>query len=100
MRTKIGRDSSKVLLRKDLTSARLGGRIMGILKWIGTLAGIAGAILMALNIPESGYGFLAFALSSVAWGWSGWKQRDWPLATLHSVFLGINLVGIYRWMLI
>ena len=37
-----------------------------LLEWVGTLFGIAGAILIAANIPLSPYGWVGFAVSSIA----------------------------------
>lgn len=45
-------------------------------KWIGTGAGIVGATTVALNIPSSGWGFVAFLVSSTAWAWVGWQSAD------------------------
>ncbi len=44
---------------KSLTSA----------KWLGTVAGIAGALLIALNVGGTivGIGFVFFAVSAAAW---------------------------------
>ena len=72
---------------------------LALAKWIGTVSGIIGAFLVAMHIPQSGYGFLFFTVSAITWGLAGWIQRDWALLTLQSVFLGINLLGVYRWLL-
>ena len=39
------------------------------LKWLGTVAGIAGALLIALNVGGTivGIGFMFFAVSATAW---------------------------------
>lgn len=67
-------------------------------KWTGTGAGIAGALLVAADIPASGYGFILFLVSSVCWAWVGIRTRDLPLALLQGVFTAINLLGIWRWL--
>jgi drug/metabolite transporter (DMT)-like permease len=69
-------------------------------KWIGTISGVAGAVLVALNIDISGYGFLLFLLSSLLWSMAGLIQRDSSLIVLQVTFVGINVVGIYRWLVI
>ena len=68
------------------------------LKWTGTLSGIAGALLLASNISESPWGFVLFAVSSVCWGAAGVIMREPSLMLLHSVFLTINFIGIWRWL--
>jgi hypothetical protein len=67
-------------------------------KWIGTVTGIAGALLIALHIGAVGLGFVLFAISSSFWAFAGWVQRDLSLVTLQAVFLVIDAVGIYRWL--
>lgn len=68
-------------------------------KWIGTGAGMAGAATVALNMPFSGWGFVAFLVSSLAWAWVGWQSADRPLWTLQAAFTAINILGVYRWLL-
>jgi|GEM_PF-1958491 len=68
-------------------------------KWVGMISGVAGAVLVALNIDISGYGFLLF-LSSLLWSMAGFIQRDNSLIVLQVAFVGINMVGIYRWLVI
>ena len=51
---------------KSLTSA----------KWLGTVAGIAGALLIALNVGGTivGIGFVFFAVSAASWVVAGWPH--------------------------
>lgn len=73
---------------------------LGPAKWIGTLSGIAGAILVALNMEVSGYGFLLFLASSLLWCAAGVAQRDDSLILLQATFVVINIIGIYRWLVV
>ena len=73
---------------------------LGPAKWTGTLAGIAGAILVALNLDVSGYGFLLFLASSLLWCAAGIAQRDDSLILLQATFVVINIIGIYRWLVV
>lgn len=68
------------------------------LKWIGTVTGIMGAILMASNLPESKYAFLLYFTSSVLWTISGVLMKDKPLLVMNLVFVTINIFGIYSWL--
>ena len=72
---------------------------MAWLKWFGTVVGVAGALLLAINIPQSGWGFVLFLGSSVSWGLAGLKMKEPSIWTLHGVFTMVNLVGIYRWVI-
>jgi nicotinamide riboside transporter PnuC len=69
------------------------------LKWIGTSTEIAGAVLLAVNIPESAWGFVLFLISSSCWAMAGYFMGESSLVLLHLVFVGANVLGIYRWLL-
>ena len=62
--------------------------------------GIAGALVVALNLPFSGCGFVLFLVSSVSWTVAGLKMREHSLALLNGVFTAVNLLGIYRWLIV
>lgn len=67
-------------------------------KWIGAVAGVAGAALVALNLGVVGYGFVLFLISSLLWTGVGLVQREPSLVVLQAAFTVINVVGIWRWM--
>jgi hypothetical protein len=69
------------------------------IRWTAALTGIAGGILLALRIPWSGWGFVMFTISSIAWIASGAAMGVRSLITVNTVLLLTNLVGIYRWLL-
>lgn len=73
--------------------------VTGFAKWMGTGFGIAGAILVALNLPISGWGFVLFLVSSVSWTIAGVMMKENSLILLNAVFTAINMLGIYRWLL-
>lgn len=68
-------------------------------KWIGTGAGVSGAMLISLNLGVVGYGFALFLISSLLWTGVGIVQREPSLVVLQGAFTAINVLGIYRWML-
>lgn len=69
------------------------------LEWIGTVFGILGAVIVALNIDISGYGFVLFLISSVSWAVVGLRERREALWTINLVFTFVSCLGIYRWLL-
>jgi hypothetical protein len=71
--------------------------VLGSAKWIGTGAGVSGAILIALNLGIVMYGFALFLLSSLLWGSVALVQREPSLAVLQGAFTAINLLGLWRW---
>lgn len=70
-----------------------------LLRWTGTAFGVAGALLVALNLPASGWGFALFLVSSTCWTAAGLLRRDPALWTLNAAFTAINALGIWRWLL-
>ncbi len=73
---------------------------INLLRWLGTVTGVAGAALLALNIGISRYGFVALLLSALLYSYTSWRDRDYPLLSLQSTFIGINLLGIWRWFVV
>lgn len=69
------------------------------LKWIGTTLAVIGALAIALNLPYSGWGFVAFLVSSVCWSIAGFMMKEPSLVVLQGTFVAINVVGIYRWLI-
>ncbi len=72
--------------------------MLSAVKWIGTAAGISGAILIALNLGAVAHGFVLFLVSSVLWGAAALIQREPSLLVLQSTFTVINVLGIWRWI--
>lgn len=70
------------------------------IKWIGTGTGIIGAVLVAANVGMVGWGFVIWAVSSASWVIAGYVMREPSLALLQGVFLAVDLIGIWRWLLI
>lgn len=69
------------------------------IRWFAAITGIAAGMLLAAKLPVSGWGFVLFAASSVAWIASGIAMRVRSLVAVNSVLLLTNIVGIYRWLL-
>ena len=69
-----------------------------VTKWVGTIAGIAGAVLIALNIGIVGYGFVLFLISSVLWSAVAMVQRDASLFVLQGAFVLVDVIGVARWL--
>ena len=69
------------------------------LKWFGTACALAGALLVALNVPASGWGFVLFLVSSCAWLAVAAVLRDGALGAMQAGFTAINILGAWRWLL-
>jgi hypothetical protein len=78
-------------------SSGVNSKMQDVAKWIGTGAGVSGAVLIALNVGLVGYGFVLFLLSSVLWLAAAVAQREPSLAVLQGTFTVINVIGLWRW---
>ena len=65
-----------------------------MLKWIGTIASIAGSFIVAMKLFLIGY--CLFIVGSVSWLYVGIRQREIPLIVLNGTFLCANFLGLYN----
>jgi len=65
--------------------------------WSGTVTGIVGGLLVALNFDYSKFGYIFFMVSAISWIIQGAKNNDNSLVLLNVVFVFVNTLGIYRW---
>ena len=65
--------------------------------WSGTVTGIVGGLLVALNFEYSKFGYIFFMVSAISWIIQGAKNDDNSLVLLNVVFVFVNTLGIYRW---
>jgi len=66
-------------------------------EWVGSIAGILGAILFASNTDYSKFGFIAFLFSSITLFLWSLRNRNYGLMVLQIAFTIINVIGIFRW---
>lgn len=71
---------------------------MSELEWLAATTGIIGAMLLAVNVSVSRYGFLFFLCSSLTWAWLAYQTEQPALLTNQMAFVVINLVGVKRWL--
>lgn len=71
------------------------------LKWIATGTGIVAALMVAWDHSRriTGWGFALFVVSSIAWIAGALLAGDGALGTQNAVLLGINLFGVYRYLI-
>lgn len=70
-----------------------------ILEWAGTVMAVSAAILLAINIPISGWAYVFYLLSSFLLLWWGFRRKAYGIAMQNAVFIVINMIGIYRWLI-
>jgi len=73
-----------------------------IIRWSASVSGIVAAIVVALNLGRriTGVGFVVFLVSSVSWMVAGYLENLPSLVTQNAVLTAINLLGIYRWLIL
>jgi hypothetical protein len=67
---------------------------MNKIAWLGTMASIIGAFLMAFGIILAGY--ICFSIGSVSWLFVGIVKKDNSLITLNATFFVANIIGLTR----
>jgi len=70
-----------------------------LLKYIGEIGGIVGALMVATNTDLSAYGYIFFTSSSVAWTIAAFFMKEWSLMRMSLVFTVINFFGLYQWFM-
>lgn len=70
---------------------------MKTLSWIGTIASIFGAFIVAFQLFLIGY--TLFLIGSISWLIVGISRKDNSLITLNSVFFIANLIGLTKALL-
>ena len=68
------------------------------IKWGSAAFGIVGSLIIALNIPISGWAFVIFTVSSVGWMFAAHLMKERSILTESAVYTVINMIGIYRWL--
>ena len=73
-----------------------------IASWSATATGISAAVLVSLNlgVRVTGWAFVIFTVSSVAWMLTAWIREDaTALFIQNAVMFVINVIGIYRYLI-
>jgi drug/metabolite transporter (DMT)-like permease len=72
--------------------------MIAALDWIGCIFGVAGAFLLATRTRYSGWGFVLFLVSNLAWGWYGVLTKTESMIIMQVAFTATSLLGIWRWV--
>lgn len=85
---------------KSQISRRTNGSLKTYLKLSSSLCALSGGSLVASNTAISAYGFLLLVLSSSQLLAASISEKDWPLIFYSgSVFVFVDCLGVYRWLL-
>lgn len=66
--------------------------------WFGSITGLLGSLLLALNTSFSGWGFVVFLLSNAAWMTHGIRTKTWSMVVMQLGFTVTSLIGVWRWL--
>lgn len=70
------------------------------LKWSSSTCAIVGGVLLAAKVDLSGYGFIFLALSSSQMLLASILSKDQSMIFYSaSLFLFVDCLGVYRWVL-
>ena len=71
------------------------------LKWFASISGVIAALMVSLDLGRrvTGWGFAIFVASSLAWIGGAMLSSDEPLWSQNLVLFGINLLGVYRYLI-
>lgn len=74
--------------------------IIDAIKWFATGTGVTAAFMVSLDSGRrvTGWGFVLFVLSSIAWIVAATLSEDFALGTQNAVMFGINIFGVYRYL--
>ena len=70
-------------------------------RWFASISGMIAAGVVALDWGrrDTGWAMVLFCLSAVAWITGAALMRDWALGSQNVVLLGIDLLGVYRYLI-
>jgi nicotinamide riboside transporter PnuC len=68
-----------------------------VLDYVGAVAGVLGATIIALNLGLNFWGYAVFLISSTFYMVFGYATRNWGLMTMNIIFCGVNVIGLVRY---
>jgi hypothetical protein len=72
-----------------------------IIRWSASISGMIAAALVSLDWGrrDTGWAMVLFCFSAICWMTAAAFSRDWALGTQNVVLLGIDLLGVYRYLI-
>jgi len=66
---------------------------------IGSITGVIGAFMLAMNNEYSGYGYIFFIISAIALTYAFYRDKITSMLLQQLIFLTINIYGGFQWLL-
>jgi hypothetical protein len=76
--------------------------VLATLQYYGATAGVVAALVVSLDLGRrpTGWAFVLFVTSSIALiAWGFLKENSEGIGWQNVVLLGINLIGVYRYLI-
>lgn len=75
--------------------------LITLLKWTASISGIVAALMVSLDSGRrvTGWGFVIFVGSSICWMAGAVLSKDPALGTQNVALFGVNLFGVYRYLI-
>jgi hypothetical protein len=72
-----------------------------IVRWFASISGMIAATMVSLDWGQrdTGWAMVLFCASAIAWITGAVLMRDWALGTQSVVLLGIDALGVYRYLI-
>ncbi|WP_068076731.1 hypothetical protein [Novosphingobium lentum] len=73
----------------------------GPLEWFGAIGAIIAAAMIAADLGRrwTGWGFVLFVATSIAWVTSGLVNGTMPIAVQNGLLLAVNAWGVWQYLL-
>ncbi len=71
------------------------------IRWFAAISGMIAATLVSLDWGkrDTGWAMVLFCFSAIAWIIGAALMKDWALGTQNAVLLGIDALGVYRYLI-
>lgn len=73
--------------------------MLEVIEWAGCITGLSGATLLAMNNRYSGWGFVLFLASNVAWIAFGLLSNATGMVVMQFGFTATSLMGVWKWLI-
>lgn len=70
-----------------------------VIEVISAVFGVLGTVLLALNGPRAGWGFVAYLVSNAGWIAFAWIHGHWGLWAQQMAFTVSSLLGVWIWLI-
>lgn len=69
-------------------------------EWSGAITGAIGALLLAIRLRVSGWGWVLFLFSNILWIGFGLQSGRWSIVFMQAFMTATSILGIYRWIIL